>query len=328
MGLEYIQYILSSIAQPLFNLINSIQPQLQQIVNTGQGIVTGLTNFGAFLWDSLIKAFNTLGQWFYQAFQWISSGLYNLGNTLGQWFNDALKWIADGISWIASQLYNFGMWIYNGLVFIWNWIVNALKGVWDAIVGFFSGVASAISNWWSGVVNTVNSYITSLLMSIRRKLVQVITADVSIYFGWRSIEKFIASDSVSGKAMSILGVIASPFVGYLFANIIESLVSPPSESTLQIIPSVPILSYTPPSITIETPTERTAPTAPTPPVYTFTPLVEKAYVQNYSYDYDMTRVTTENYVQNYYVEADQVTINLADELYSQDYSIETELTPP
>jgi hypothetical protein len=165
-------------------------------------------------------------------------------------------------------------------------------------------------------------------MSIRRKLVQVITADVSIYFGWKSIEKFIASDSMSGKAMSILGVIASPFVGYLFANIIESLVSPPSESTLQIIPSVPILSYTPPSITIETPTERTAPTAPTPTVYTFRPLVENSYAQPYSYDYNMTRVTTRNYVQNYYVEADQVTIGLADKSYSQAYSIETELTPP
>jgi hypothetical protein len=91
---------------------------------------------------------------------------------------------------------------------------------------------------------------------------------------------------------------------------------------------VPILSYTPPSITIETPTERTAPTAPTPPVYTFRPLVENNYAQPYSYDYDMTRVTTENYVQNYFVEADQVTINLADESYSQAYSIETELTQP
>jgi hypothetical protein len=328
MGLEYIQYILSSIAQPLFNLINSIQPQLQQIVNTGQGIVTGLTNFGAFLWDSLIKAFNTLGQWFYQAFQWISTGLYNLGNTLGQWFNDALRWIADGISWIAGQIYNFGMWIYNGLVFIWNWVINAVKGVWDAIVGFFSGVATAISDWWSGVVNTVNSYITGLLMTIRRRLVQVIIADVSIYFGWKSVEKFIASDTIKGMGMGVLGVIASPFIGYLFASIIESLVSPASEGTLQIIPSVPILSYTPPSLTIQTPTERTAPTAPTPPVYAFRPLVENAYLQNYSYDYDMTRVTTKGYVQNYFVEAEGVTVGLADKSYSQAYSIETELTPP
>jgi hypothetical protein len=121
-------------------------------------------------------------------------------------------------------------------------MINALKGIWNAIASFFSGVATAISNWWGGVVDTVNSYITNLLMGIRRKLMQVIVADVSIYFGWESIKKFIASDSIKGMGMGVLGMIASPFVGYLFASIIEALVSPPSEGTLQVIPSVPVLA--------------------------------------------------------------------------------------
>jgi hypothetical protein len=271
--LSWLWETLNGIISTIQSWFSSLWSVAQNIVNTGQGIFSGLVAFGSQLWDAITKAFATLGEWFYNALRWIWEGLCGLGSTLGSWISTAFTWLASGIQWIASGIWTFGNWIYNGLKFIWNWIVNVAQGIWTVICNFFSGIATAIGTWWSNVTSGINSWFTSLVTSIRNKLVETIMADVSIYFGWKSMDRLISAKSVKDAIFSILGLVGSPLIAYLFGNIINGLVPTPSTTPIQLIPEIPMFSYTPPSLEVETPTEPTPPTAPpSPPAYGYTPV--------------------------------------------------------
>ena len=275
----------------LWNTINSIVGTIQSwfsglwtvaqnIVNTGQGIFSGLVAFGSQIWDALIKAFSAIGGWIYNAFSWIWQGLMGLGQTLGSWLSTAFQWLSSGIQWVANGIWSFGSWLYNGMVFVWNWIVNAVQGVWNAITGFFSGIANAIGSWWGSVVRGINSWFTNLVVGIRNKIVQTIIADISIYFGWKSMERLTGATSLKDAGFSILGLLGSPFVGYLFGNIVNGLIPTPSTTPIQLIPEITPFTYSPPSLTIEKPTERIPPTQipytlTVPPAYGYQPVADQ-----------------------------------------------------
>jgi hypothetical protein len=277
--LSWLWNTLNALISTIQSWFTSLWSVAQDIVNTGQGIFSGLVAFGSQLWDAIIKAFNTIGEWFYNAFNWIWQGLVGLGQTLGGWISTAFQWLASGIQWVANGIWSLGSWLYNGLAFVWNWIVNAVQGLWSAITGFFGGIASAIGSWWGNVVSGINSWFTSLVVGIRTKLIQTIIADVSIYFGWKSIERLTSAKSLKDAGFSLLGLIGSPFVAYLFGNIINGMIPTPSTTPMQLIPEVPMFTYSPPSLTIETPTERIPPTQipytpSTPPFYGYTPIYD------------------------------------------------------
>jgi hypothetical protein len=261
--------ILQQAISAIQSWFNQLWPTIQSITNTGQGIFSGLSAFGSQLWDAITRAFDSIGKWFYNAFKWIYDGIVYWAGVFGEWISNAVQWVGSGIHWIAQQVYNFGNWLYNGLVYIWNWIINAIKGVWDALMGVFSGIASAIGSWWGNIVNGVNTWITNLVVGIRRKITETIIADVSIYFGWKSVDRLINAKGLKDAGLSILGLVASPLVGYLFGNIVNGLIPTPSTEPIQLIPEIAPFTYTPPSLTVETPTEKpypevgTSPSAPT-----------------------------------------------------------------
>jgi hypothetical protein len=224
--------------------------------------------FGTQIWDAICKFAETIGSWFYNAFKWIYDGFCYIANVFGQWVSTAFSWIGSALGWVAQQIYNFGMWIYNGLTFVWNWIVNMAIGVWNAITQFFSGIASAISSWWGNVVRGLNSWFSNLIVGIRRKLVETIIADVSIFFGWKSIERLTHASSLKDAGFGVLGLLSAPFVGYFFGNLINGIIPTPSTTPIQLIPEITPFTYTPPTLEIPTPTEKPTPglgVAPTPP---------------------------------------------------------------
>jgi hypothetical protein len=278
--------VLQGIVNVVSSWFSSIWSATQNIVNTGQGIFTGLVAFGSALWDAIVKAFSSIGQWIYNAFNWIWQGLVGLGQTLGGWISTAFQWLASGIQWVANGIWFLGQWIYNALSFVWNWVVNAIRGLWNAFASFFGGIASAIGSWWGNVVNTVNQWFTNLIVWFRRKLVQTIMADVGIFFGWKAMERLTHANSLKEAGFSLLGLLGAPFVGYLFGSMINGLIPTPSTETIQIIPAISPFTYTPPSLTVETPTAPTAPTAPpTPPAYGYIPVIDISMtLPTYSYE--------------------------------------------
>jgi len=263
--LDWLWRLLGELTDAVISWFQSLWDVTQKIVNTGQGIFTGLVAFGSALWDAITKAFYTLGAWLCDAFKWIYDGIKYWAEIFGQWFSNAFQWIGSGLNWIAQQIWSFGQWIYNGLTYVWDLIVNVFTGVWSVITQFFSGIASAIGSWWSNVVGGLNSWFSNLIVGIRRKLVQTIMTDVSIYFGWKSMERLTHASGLKEAGLSVLGLLSAPFVGYLFGNMINGIIPSPSTTPIQLIPEIPPFSYTPPPLAIGYPTERPYPELGTPP---------------------------------------------------------------
>lgn len=292
--LNFLWSLLSQIVGSMQTWFSSLWSVAQSITNTGQGVFSGLVALGSAIWDGIVKFAQTVGQWFYNAIKWIYDGLCYIANVFGQWVSMAFGWIGSAVSWVAQQIYNFGNWLYNGMLYIWNWIVNTAQAVWGAIGNFFSGVASAIGSWWGNVVNGVNSWFTGLITGIRRKITQTLIADVSIYFGWKSMEKITSASSIKDAGFGVLGLLGSPFIGYLFANIINGLIPSPSTTPIQLIPSIAPFTYSPPSLTIATPIEKPYPSIgqPLKPLGYFAGVVENTIKPSLSYDVDMARQQT------------------------------------
>jgi len=261
--LSWLWNLLNSITSTLTNWFNGIVSTLTSITNTGQGLFAGLVAFGSQIWDAITKLASTVGQFFYDAYNFVYQGLIGLGNAFGQWLNSAFTFLSQGVTWLGSQFYNIGNWIYNSLSYVWNWSVNTITGIWSGIVSWFSGVATAIGNWWASVTNTVNSWWGSLLTGFRAKLRTTIMADIAISGTWKSGERILNPKSLNDIPYGILGMIASPIVGYAVGAIIDSFIPIPSTTTYPLIPSVGGFTYTPPAISVQTPS---APSTPTPEV--------------------------------------------------------------
>ncbi len=291
--LSWIWNLLNGVVASIQSWFGSLWSTISTITNTGQGIFSGLVAFGSQIWDAICKFAETIGSWISNAFKWIYNGFVYIAQWFSKAFFDAVSWVGSGIVWIGSQLYNFANWLYNGLVFIWNWLVNTVTGIWNAIVGWFSGIASAISGWWGSVVSGVNAWFTNLIKGIRQKILQTIIADVSIYFGWKSVERITQARDLKDGAFGVMGLVASPFVGYLFASIANGLIASPSTTPIQLVPEIPAFAYTPPAVSITTPTEKPVPTPLpiAPPFYAYTPVYDVSIVFNLPTSYETTWMT-------------------------------------
>ena len=293
---------LESIVGTIEDWFTGLWTQAQSISNTGQGIFMGLVAFGSQIWDALVKFAEIFGEWVKKAFKHIREGLENLGETLGAWIGDAFKIVGSAISWIANQIYNFGNWLYNSLKFGINWIINALTAAWQGIVDFFGGVATALKNWWGTVTTTVNTWWTDLIKGFRNKVRDTIIADFTIMGAFKGMERFWSAKNIGDMGFSVMSLVISPIAGYFAGRVIDAVIPIPSTDVFPLIPTIEGFEYTPPTITIPTPSEPTPPTQPPglPPLYPYTPTYEYINVIEVEHEYKWiggldqdTEITTE-----------------------------------
>jgi len=170
-----------------------------------------------------------------------------------------MTFIGSGFSWIGSQFYNIGNWLYNGLYTAWNWAVNTVIGAWNGLVSWFSGVATAIGSWWGSITTTVNSWFGSVVLAFRNKMIQTIQADLTISMAWKGAERLLSPHSFWDIGGSIFGMLAAPIVGNYVAHLVDAVVPIPTSTTYPLLPTIGEFSYTPPSMSVTTPTERETP---------------------------------------------------------------------
>jgi len=274
--LSWLWDLLNTIVSTMQSWFSSLWTVAQNITNTGQGVFAGLVAFGSQIWDAFLKGVDAFGQWFYDSLKGIWENLVHFGEYMGGFIMEGLASIGAGVQWIASQIYAFGNWVYNTLLFVWNWIVNTIVGVWNNIVTWFSGVATAIGTWWTSVITGVNTWFTNLLKTFRQKIITTIEADLTISMAWKGAERFLAPQKLSDFGYGLVGIVASPIIGRLVGTIVDIVVPLPSSATYPLIPDITGFAYTPPTLTVEKPTEPTYPTAPpTPPaVYPYIPVYQ------------------------------------------------------
>ena len=263
--LQWLWSVIKALVPSIADLFESLWSAIEPITNLGQGFAAGFAVFASALWDAIKKFADTFGNWISDAFSWIYVGITTLAKDFGQWFATAFSYVQNGFQWIASQIYSFGQWIYNSVYGLWEWWMNILYGLYTALAGFFSGIATAVGNWWSNVASGINSYFTSLFTGIRSKIVNTIIADVSLYYGWKCVERITQLNSAKDLLYGLSGMLIAPFAGAIFGSIVDGLLPTPSTEPIPIVPQISPFSFTPPSLSITPPTRPSLPTAPTTP---------------------------------------------------------------
>lgn len=248
---------INAVISGIQGFFNGVWAVVQNITNTGQGIFAGLASFGSSIWDAFVKFGESLRDGFVNAFTSLGEWFRNAFNTLGSWLNEAFKWIKSGLETIGGHLYNFGKWLYDGLVYVYNLIASALTTLWNAIQNFFSGVATALQTWWGNVTRAINLWWTANITSFRRKLRDSIFASLTISAAYKAAEKVLDPDKLDlfgeGGYRKLFGGVAqillSPFVALIPAAIIDAMIPTPSTSVFPLIPELPTFTYTPTPIT-------------------------------------------------------------------------------
>jgi len=281
---------LTSISSTIQNFFSSLWSQIQNITNTGQGIFYGLTTFGTQVWDAIVRWASTFGDWFHKAFQRFKEGLENLGNWLGQTIGYGLQVIGSAISWISTQIYNFGNWLWNGILWVGQQISNIFTDIWNWIASTISNLLTTLADWYDSIRTALNNWFTGMFTGFRRKLKQSIIANITLATAYKSIEKITDIKELSEFPTAIAKVFINPILGYLggtfMAEVVDSLIPTPSTSTIEFIPPLTLPTFTPPTLEITIAPEPTPPTPPptAPPLYPYTPVVDLEY--SISYDYE------------------------------------------
>jgi len=262
--LQYFETIIMITVASFTKVLTDIGDIFAKVTDIGKGIMGLGIAIGAAIIGWAQQIAEGIKNALVSAFKFIETGLKTFAEGFGYAFNLAYQWIASGVLWFAQQLYNFGMWLYNGLVYIWNFISSIFSAVWNAIYNFFSGISNAIGNWWGSVINTVNSWWTDLVKAIRNKIRLTIMADITLAIGWKSLERMSSMTGLKDMGYGFLGMVTAPIAGYIFGSIVDAMIPIPQTEPYKLIPDIGMFSFTPTPLTITPPSEKPYPSIGSP----------------------------------------------------------------
>ena len=285
---ETIEQVLGTIAENLSAEVENIWKLIWQWLNQGiigaisqavawaegiyQAAWQAASTFGSWFYD----AFNTLGSWIESGLSWIRQGLENAYNylsggvsALGDYIRTGLEaiagWFHAALTWIGDQVYNFGNWLYNGVKWFVDAVWNFLTSVYRFFSNLFQQLSTIIKSWFSTTVDTLNTIWTNIIINIRNKIVETITANTTIILVWKSMEGMADAESLMDIFKRLGLMMVSPVVGFMAGNIVNAVLPMPSAGAKHdVIPviSIPefnIPEYTPPTITEPTPPDKGTP---------------------------------------------------------------------
>jgi len=241
---------LQNITSNITSFFNGIWGATQQIVNVGQGIFSGLAQFGGWIYQGLVDAFN----WIYKGLSWIA-------DQIGQAILGFATWLYNGVIWIGQQLYNIGQWLWAGIQGLANMIVNGVLYLASAIYNFFVGVGNMV---WSFIVNFKTSLDTwwfNLIAGIRAKIKASMMFTLTTHVAWKGMEKIAEAKSLKEYIFGFGSILISPLPAYIISNVLDSMIPIPSSTPQKVAPDLGALTFTPPDIGLIAP----MPPTPTPP---------------------------------------------------------------
>lgn len=247
---DYIRSALEYVGNKLKDAYEFIKTGLDSLGNWLHG---GLSALG----DLIRSGLDTLGGWLKSAYDWIAENVFKLGQWLWNGLAGFGAWIESGLSYIGINLHNFGNWIWNGLKWVGGVIWSGIKGIVDFFSNVFNTVLDGIKDWWSNTVDYLNNWWTGVVRAFREKIKQMIIVNTTIIGSYKSFERFIET----GKFSSLLGIVASPIIGYLMANLADVVIPTPSGSSVfELIPKTSTMGSLGLAPTWTEPTEPTPPT--------------------------------------------------------------------
>ena len=257
LDLSWIWDWLQSVVDAVNSFFSNIWQQVQNISNTGQGIFSGLTALGSMLWDALTK----IGD----AFKKIGEALANFGSWFWRGINEGFKWIWQAFASLPQAIHGGLQWVWNGIWWAVRQVVTFFKNAWNWLRDQFQNITSALKSWVEGWRDAVNQWWTNIFKHMRGKLKQSIWVSISIAGTWKAAEGAVRNPSLASIGKAVASAIIAPSIGYLVAELVESMVPSPQTSTFELIPPITVPEIALPSLEVEEVPAPSPPPAPPAP---------------------------------------------------------------
>lgn len=240
--LSWIWDWLGGVVDTINSFFQSLWSQIQNITNTGQGLFAGLSALGSMLWDSLKAIGDALGNF--------ASQVYNFGEWIYKGVTEGVQWIFKAIGNIGTALYSAFQWLWNGIYWIGQQITTFFVNVWNWLASTLSNLSQTFNTWISGIRDSVNTWWTNLVKTFRNKLKVTVLADLSISMTWKAFEKAFTDPSTKSLGMALLSPFIAPVLGQMVASMVDSVVPIPQTENFELIPPVNVPSITIPELTV------------------------------------------------------------------------------
>ena len=274
------------------------------LTGVGGGLTDTLGEFGSWLYggikwlaDQIYNAWTYFSDWLYSGLQYLSDRFKEGYEAIAQWICGGLQWIGSGLSWIAQQLYAFGQWLWNGIIWTAITVANAIEGfinwIWEGIVNIYNDIVNYLASW----VHGINDFLNDWIKSLRDKFKDFVLVNTTLPGIFKSFDMLTEGKLKEG----LLGMFISPFAGAIAGELVDVIVPRPSSERIMFFPEflLPTLTFEP--IVIDKPPEPPTPPPteiPTEPIYPppvgYRPIVEKSNIAYTLYDIIVQGIRTKD----------------------------------
>jgi len=227
--------------QDIWNLLNQAISVINQffsdlasifgnISNTGQGIVAGLTSFGSFIWDGLVK--------FADAIKILWTPLIPTLDDFNTFINNLGNLVYNAFTNIANAIFRFNEWIFNGLVWLGLQIVNVFEDTINYFMALLTSVWNQLNTWFSEISAITNAWFTDLALRYRRKIQQLLVIEPAYFAFEHSFKKFVDEPNTKGLLRIVVTPILGAIGGSLMATFLDSLTPNPRTTPITILPAL------------------------------------------------------------------------------------------
>jgi hypothetical protein len=247
-------------AQAFVNWLSGIGQTLSETWGQlGLGIFAGLRWLGDKIYEAL--------EWIYNSMVWFANQLRSALEAVGQWLWNGLQWIGAGLSWIGAQLYSFGNWIYNSVISFLHWVWSGIQSIINWFASTLASIWNLLSQIPASFVTGFNEFFTNMVVSFREKFKMLFFVNTAIPAITKQIETIpktitdglLSENPMKGIITPVLGLIATPVVSLMAAEILDSIVPKPASQTINLFPAIEIPMWTPTIVEISKPEEEPIP---------------------------------------------------------------------
>lgn len=191
------------------NITSALQGAADKLTEWWDGWSQEIGKYAKIGWDSVVKTWSAVGQWFLDRWEDIKKPFVNAA----QWFGDVFTNAINGIKTAFSAVGGFFGQVWNGIKGAFSnvagWFSDIFTKAWDGIKNVFAPVGQTFQNIGDSILNGLKSIVNTLITGINN----VITVPFDgLNSALRSIRDI---DIVGNKPFSWLSDIPVPQIPYL-----------------------------------------------------------------------------------------------------------------
>lgn len=174
----------------LTNIGKALEQAAKKLAEWWNGWAQEIGKYAVIAWDSVVKVWSGVGQWFADRWHDIAKAFDDVGrfftvtfnaayesitaifNHIGEWFSETFTLAWEGIKKAFSDVGSFFGEVWNNIQkafsSVGNWFSETFQKAWDKIKEIFAPVGSTFQNIGDSILNGLKSIINGLIWGINQ----------------------------------------------------------------------------------------------------------------------------------------------------------------